>query len=376
MRRAEEVEAKPYPELVRLAEAELRCLLEDHADYRTSFSLELAAVARMIEGNTEEEHPVEPPPSLIGLRGDEARAARERIHALLIVEGKEFGRKFPRRYGREILACARGVRRALLCVKPTSKSDERIPAAVVALERVIVALDGTDPGEPSSSENLIHAILSAKEQLRGILEDRPDGAMQAALFGLLGEGIRKGRKPLEAVIDDDRDPDPENAGALVHEIIAGCRDARAELEGELDEGTPRNRERIPAVLNSLETVIATLRQAEAAFEGDRVDAAPRQLQTRDVGDEERRAETECWGAVLGLSLDLLSAFGRGVPDWHTLTPKALASALGDLAAEHPRLNLRPAIPLLGDGNIRGAWLVLHDLNTSLESGELSPLPGS
>lgn len=367
------VEAKSYSEVVRLAEAELGCLLEEHADYRTSFSFELAAVARMIEGNAEEDHPVEPPPSLIGLRGEEARAARERIHSLLVIEGKEFGRKFPRRYGREILSCARGVRRALLRVKSTSRSDERIPAALVALERIIVALEGTEPGEPSPSENLIHAILSAKEQIQGILEDRPGGPVQAALFGLAGEGIRNGRKPLESLIGDDRDPAPEDAGAIAREMIAACRDARSELEGELEQGTPRNRERLPAVLDALEIVIDNLRQAEAAYEGDRVDAAPRQLQVRDVGDADRRAEAECWGAVLGMSLDLLSAFGREVADWQSLTPDDLASALGELAAEHPRLSVRPAIPKLVDGNTRGAWLILRDLVTSLESGELSPL---
>jgi hypothetical protein len=359
--------------LVHLCEAELRCLIEDHDDYRSSFSRELDDFARAIEGEEAEVAP-EPPPSLVGLRGEEAKAARDRIEALLVVEGRHFGQRFPRLYGAEILACARGVKRALMRVRFKTKTDERVPAAVAALDRIIVCLERTPAGSPTASENLSHAILLARQKIVAILEHRPSASTRVTLFGLTGENIRRARRPLEALVAEEADFEPQDAATYARGVISACREARVALEDEMQRGTPRNRERTPAVIDVLESVLASLRSAEAAFEGDRVDAAPPRMDMQLDGDADRRAEAECWGVVLGLGLDLLDALGQSSPaGWSQITPSSLAAALGELGVSQPRLDLSNITKALEHGEIRAAWVELHDVTTNLQAGDLSPL---
>lgn len=366
------------------AEEQLRSLLDEEVEiYGRSFAREVEELAAEIEGTDPPPEPDPPlePPTLDGLRGKEAAAARRRIEDVLTVDSQYSGVNFPRRYAPDLIQAARTAKRSLELAKKSPKNNDRIPPVIAVLNEVITSLESTPPGGPSAREILLDALWAIEDELKlliGGLSDiwggRPEshqllGPNAVTLFGLKGERIRKARKVIEQLLTGGAsDPGPSSPITYAERMVEAIELARQILEPER-EGTALNREKVPAVIDKLDNLARAVRTAQQVAEQGSAGAKgvrPGWHKHRSRGNDLDR-----WESVLGWSLDLLENTGQPVPNWQETTLASLAAALADLAEQQPQLRLREAVVRpLEVRDLASAWLGVHDLVQAVEDGEL------
>ncbi|HWC48503.1 MAG TPA: hypothetical protein VG448_06455 [Solirubrobacterales bacterium] len=366
------------------AEEQLRGLLDEEVQpYQRSFAREVEELAHEIEG-TEPPPPHTPPlepPTLDGLRGKEAAAARRRIEDVLAVDSQYSGINFPRRYARDMILAARTAKRSLELAKKSPKNQDRIPSVIAVLNQVIASLESTPPGGPSAREVLLDALRAVEDELKLLIGGLPDvwggrpeshqllGPDAVTLFGLKGERIRKARKVIEQLLTGGASQlGPSAPITSAERMVEAIESVHQILEPER-EGTALNREKVPAVIDKLDILARAVRTAQQVAE--KALGGAKGVQRRWRKHKSRGDELHRWQAVLSWSLNLLENAGQPVPAWQEITLPSLVAPLADLGEQQPQLRLRDAVVRpLDVGDLASAWVGLHDLVQAIEDGEV------
>lgn len=220
-----------------------------------------------------------------------------------------------------------------------------------------------DPPQPRTGQ----PTRAMPESFRDV---EPDHETKATLWGLRGTEVSRARQKIEFLLNvESVRSGLETPGIYGSEIVHVAEQAKACLEAA--KPTRTNRDRIPAVITELAEIIELLQQAEREVSQARARDKKSKAE-RWPSNLQRSKDTDQWGDVLGWGLDLLDNFGQSTPDWKTVTPSVLASALADLADAQPQLQLREQVVTpLDNGDLMNAWLGLYKLIQRFEEGELT-----